>query len=180
MAREIPVSNGTTALVDDDDYESVMAAGPWHGLKRANGSPGAVMHDIRRPDGARTLEPLHRFLMGRRHVDHRNGDPLDNRRVNLRPATVSQNCRNRRVQSNNKSGYKGVYYSDREGIYIAQIGYRKRRYRLGRFEDPIEAALAYDMAARRMHKGFARLNFPGPGEVGARSRDPAAEPAGAV
>lgn len=92
-------------------------------------------------------------------VDHRNNDVLDNRRENLRFATRSQNNRNRRVNRNNKSGYKGVSVDKRcpdrwqAAIYVAP-----KQIRLGSFSTPEAAALAYNRAALKYYGEFARLN----------------------
>ncbi|HLP67790.1 MAG TPA: AP2 domain-containing protein [Rhizobium sp.] len=115
------------------------------------------MNDI----GERIL--LHRLLLGvhgtKKIVDHRNLSRLDNRRANLRTATKSQNGYNRTKRSDNKSGYKGVYRCRQTGLWRAEISAEKIKHKLGRFADPIEAARAYDEAARRLHGDFARTNF---------------------
>lgn len=103
---------------------------------------------------------LHRVLLGlapgdRRKVDHKNGNGLDNRRSNLRLATNSQNCANRGKQSNNTSGYKGVFWSNRDKLYEVKIC---RTY-VGGFKDPISAAKAYDAAAIARYGEFAKTNF---------------------
>jgi hypothetical protein len=106
---------------------------------------------------------MHRQILGAppgQQVDHINGDTLDNRRVNLRLATHGQNQHNRGKYRNNKSGYKGVSWDKAAGKWRAQIKFNNKKYNLGRYHDPIEAALAYDAAAIRLHGAFARLNFP--------------------
>ena len=110
---------------------------------------------------------LHRFLLNVNdpliEVDHINGNPLDNRRCNLRQATKRQNRANTGKRKNNTSGYKGVHYTKRRShlfkpwaAYLGTLG--KNRF-LGYFESAIEAAKAYDKAAFEMHGEFARLNF---------------------
>lgn len=93
-------------------------------------------------------------------VDHKNGNPLDNRKSNLRVATHSQNLINRGKPVHNTSGYKGVSFRKSENCYEAYITVRKKRIRLGLFDDIIKAAKAYDYAALKYHKEFAVLNFP--------------------
>jgi len=114
-----------------------------------------------------------RFLMHREimhvsdelQVDHvAIGDTLNNRESNLRIATVSQNCANRRKRSDNTSGYKGVTFYQRNGMWMAQLctrmnGCRRNRF-LGYFDTPEEAAVAYDIESIRIHGAFAHLNFP--------------------
>lgn len=106
------------------------------------------------------LVMLHRFLIGSDPpmVDHINGDPLDNRRSNLRVATNAENQRNRGPQKNNRSGMKGVT-RNRKG-WMARIKVDGKPMHLGTFSSPDEAARAYDLAAQVHHGQFARLNFP--------------------
>jgi hypothetical protein len=92
-------------------------------------------------------------------VDHINGDRLDNQRGNLRIATRQQNCWNTTKRKGNyTSPYKGVSW--RRGQWAAYITVSNRQRPLGKFADPIEAARAYDCAAREMFGEFAYLNFP--------------------
>jgi hypothetical protein len=91
-------------------------------------------------------------------VDHRNCDGLDNRRSNLRFATHAQNTRNRRKKKNGVSQFRGVWFY--KGKWGSQIKGQGKRIYLGRFDNEIDAARAYDKAALEYHKEFARLNFP--------------------
>ena len=93
-------------------------------------------------------------------VDHINHDTLNNCLSNLRLATYSQQAQNRRLRSNNISGYRGVYFRKDSGRWRAQISVNGKQIHLGHFNDPIEAAHAYDSAARIHHGEFAQLNFP--------------------
>lgn len=92
-----------------------------------------------------------------RHIDHINGEGLDNRRENLRSATPTQNHCNRGRQSNNTSGYKGVTFDKRLKRWQAQIQYRGKYKYLGQFDTPEEAAVAYALAATELHGEFLRL-----------------------
>lgn len=105
---------------------------------------------------------MHNLLTGWALVDHVNGDGLDNRRVNLRPATRSQNQGNRRKFLSTASQYKGVTpWAKDKARWIAVC---RRKKVLGVFNSEAEAALAYDAAARQEFGEYAALNFPGPGE----------------
>lgn len=90
------------------------------------------------------------------YSDHINGDRLDNRRANLRPATPQENAFNQKTNRNNKSGYKGVRKLD--GRWQAQIHKDGRQYYLGSYPSPELAAAAYNGAATVLYGAFARPN----------------------
>lgn len=92
-------------------------------------------------------------------IDHIDGDGLNNYPENLRAATRDENARNVRMKTN-KSGYTGVCWRKDCKKYQAQITADRKNRHLGMFDDPIEAAKAYDKAAREYHGEFATLNFP--------------------
>lgn len=91
------------------------------------------------------------------NIDHINGDPSDNRLVNLRPATQAENCRNTRLRSNNTSGFKGVYFAKYSQRWAAAIRVDGHLRYLGSFETAEEAHAAYCGAATQFHGEFARL-----------------------
>ncbi len=161
---DVPLTRGLFAIVDAEDAELVGRYN-WCAGPTSDGSAFRAQRGDMHPSGERqyTLY-LHAFLIyGRgphghgRQVDHRNHDPLDNRRANLRAATYSTNGANRRGWG--RSGYKGVYVRP-DGRFAAQIKKNKTSTHLGRFLCPVEAARAYDAAARVLHGEFAKLNFP--------------------
>jgi hypothetical protein len=90
-------------------------------------------------------------------VDHINLDTLDNRKCNLRICTDSQNKMNRKVQSNNKYGLKGVYYHKRHKKYYAQIRLNKKKIDIGFFDTKEGAYKAYCEAAKKYHGSFSRF-----------------------
>lgn len=169
MARTIKLTKGYETIVDEQDFE-YLSQHRWKALvtKGLVYAARTKMLSGRLSSGCRrsTIVLMHRVIIGAKtgeQVDHRNTDTLDNRRKNLRIATVRQNAANAR-KTRGCSRFKGVYWNKGKHLWQAQIadgireGKQVVRY-LGRFEHEIEAARAYDRAARRMHGEFARLNF---------------------
>lgn len=112
--------------------------------------------------GASTLS-MHRLIMGypANIIDHVNGNCLDNRKINLREVSYSENRRNSAKQTNTKCRYRGVYErKDYKGKYRAQIRYDGKIINIGTFKCPIEAARAYDKYALEAYGKFATTNFP--------------------
>ncbi|HJX51580.1 MAG TPA: AP2 domain-containing protein [Polyangia bacterium] len=88
-------------------------------------------------------------------TDHRNHNPLDNRRGNLRIATPSQNNQNARISSINSSGFKGVWYDKRCKRWATAIKLGGKRFFLGRYKTSELASEKYKEAAIRMFGEFA-------------------------
>lgn len=159
MVIELPLSQGKVALIDDEDAH--LAEFKWHA--RHNGRN--LWYAARCVGPQRRTVSLHRVILpGCVQVDHINGDGLDNRRANLRPASARENQFNGRMRADNTTGYKGVTWDARDRVWRARVNAKGRRMSLGSFHDPVEAARAYDEAARRLFGEFAALNFPEDGE----------------
>lgn len=156
--KEIPISGGYVALVDEGDYDRITSVGAWMASPR----PGHTTYAARsaRKDGRWTTVFMHSLITGWRLVDHVNGNGLDNRRSNLRPATPSQNQANRSTRRDSSSGFKGVYwYTDRQ-LWRARITANRKVRSLGYFRTAEAAARAYDEAALELFGAYARPNFP--------------------
>ena len=158
---EIPLTRGYVALVGAEDAERVRGF-KWHACVLRH--TVYAVRNVRRDDGTQTKQSMHAFLVGEKGVDHVNGNGLDNRRSNLRSASLSENGQNRRKPARNTSGFKGVTWKKRERKWQAQIGIDGKLRHLGLFATAEEAGRAYDQAARDLHGPFATLNFPRAGE----------------
>jgi hypothetical protein len=160
----IPLTRGYAALIDDADHERVIAAGPWQANVRRDGTVYAV-HSVRKPDGHRTMEYMHRFIAAvtdrKVRVDHRNRYGLDNRRGNLRiGVTASQNAANSNsIKRGETSRFKGVQWDKRHSKWVAKIRVNYKVKQLGLFAIEVDAARAYDAAAREHFGEFAKCNL---------------------
>ena len=104
---------------------------------------------------------MHRFLINApkgKSVDHINGDTLDNRKENIRLCSHKENIRNRKINKNNKSGYKGVHIENLGKKWISQIVVDGLKIRARGFETAKEAAIHYNNMAIKYFGEFARLN----------------------
>lgn len=100
------------------------------------------------------------FVHGRwpvEHIDHIDGDGLNNRIDNLREATHSENLRNRGATTKNTSGFKGVSWHKARRKWQAQIKTNGRKKHLGSFDTPEAAYAAYCAAAEDLHGDFAMV-----------------------
>lgn len=105
---------------------------------------------------------IHRLILGitdpNVFVDHINHNGLDNRRSNLRVCTNQQNICNCHIPKNNKSGCKGVYWSEERHKWCAQITINNKTKLLGRFTDYEDAVEARNKAAEKYYGEFANEN----------------------
>ena len=91
-------------------------------------------------------------------VDHINGNTLDNRFDNLRLGTQADNCKNRKENKNNKSGFKGVSWHKKKKRWRAQIRVNNKRIHLGYFNNKFYAAVVYARAAKKYFGEWRRKN----------------------
>lgn len=164
MTKSIPLTQGKIALVDDEDYE-YLNQWKWQARKNRRGDRVWTWYAARleNQSGRRVLLLMHRVIMAvadsNLKVDHRDGDGLNNQRSNLRECTNSENSKSRRRSQNNTTGYKGVTL-EKSGKYRARIRVNYKSINLHSYLTAIEAARAYDDAAKKYYGDFALLNFP--------------------
>jgi hypothetical protein len=165
----IRLTQDKIAIIDDDDFERVSKH-KWYYRGRYGSrvnEQGYVLRTVRETGKKQTTISLQRFVMNNPEgfqVDHVNGDRLDNRKCNLRVATMEQNSHNSTLRKNNTSGFKGVYFKKANQRFFAKISINKKPTHLGYFSTAIDAAKTYDEAARKHYGEFATLNFPNDGE----------------
>ncbi len=159
--RRIPLTQGRFAIVDPADYQS-LSRYKWRLCKTKGKNVLYAERTTRRADGKYSRILMHRQLIRPPKgcvIDHVSGSGLDNRRANLRLATVAQNAWNAGGRGA-RSGYKGVWLAKDKGLWRASIVCCGERKHLGYFRDKRDAAKAYDRAAREYHGEFAVPNFP--------------------
>jgi len=153
--RRIRLAKDRFAVVDPEDFRK-LSLYDWH-LHENKGKCYAVTFN----EGK--ILYMHRFITNAPKgtiIDHRNHESLDNRKVNLRFATHSQNCCNKKILKKGTSKYRGVGIDKKSKKWRAVIYYNGIRKYLGSFENEEDAARAYDNAAKIYHGEFAMLNFP--------------------
>lgn len=132
----------------------------WHAV-RQKGRRFHVFYADRKegPRGRQRHVLMHRALTGWHRTDHIDGNGLNNQRYNLREVTHAQNSYNS-VSRHGSSRYKGVSWWKNQGKWTARLAHNGQDFWLGYYTDEIEAALAYDRAAREQFGEYAVLNFP--------------------
>lgn len=145
--KEIPLTKGRTALVDDADY-NYLNQWKWQCSQgyavRAEGTKSIIMHRVIMDAPKGTF------------IDHINGTRCDNRRDNLRFCSNAENIRNIGLSAHNTSGCKGV--TRFRGKWLARITVDRVSKHLGIFADIHDAARAYNEAALEYHGEFAYQN----------------------
>lgn len=161
--KEIPLYRGKEivafALVDDENYDE-LNRWTWRGNEKGR---AVRCYNIK---GKKFHVFMHRVITNAPvgvEVDHKDRNPLNNQKGNLRFATRQQNQSNAPKQRGlYTSKYKGVSLCSENGKWHAGICINLKSFNLGYYDTEIEAAKVYDQQARRHFGEFAYLNFPLP------------------
>jgi hypothetical protein len=155
----IPLGKGRFALVDESDF-TMLDARSWRALAGKT-TTYAVASSRSRKLGTTAALLMHRVIMGAsqdKQVDHINQNGLDNRRSNLRVVAPSGNYANSRARRHGASMFKGVHKSGER--WESSFTFDGRKARLGRFDSEIEAAIAFDAAAREVYGEAWQVQLP--------------------
>ncbi|MBW8041200.1 MAG: endonuclease [Planctomycetes bacterium] len=159
--RRIHLTQGKYAIVDPEDYHR-LSKHKWHLVRSPRSDYAARCITIGK--GRQKHIAMHRVIMNAwdgQFIDHINHNGLDNRKANLRLASMAQNSWNKRKQrGKHSSKYKGVSWFARAKKWQARIQANGTKIFLGNFTKEIDAAKAYDRAAIKYHRDFAYLNLP--------------------
>ncbi len=146
----IELSQNKECIVDEEDF-TLLSQWSWYYdtgyATRHNGNKKVRMH-------RQLTGNVVGFV-----VDHINGNTLDNRKSNLRLCSVRDNIRNRKLNKNNKSGYKGVSWDIKANKWRARIMINRKEKHLGTFGNKVDAAKCYDSASIKYFGEFGKLNF---------------------
>lgn len=159
MTREIQLSRGMAAIVDDEDYSFLLSFTWFADPCSPRRKTFRARHNFCVNGSTRALL-MHRLVAAVSHadvVDHINHNPLDNRRCNLRICSHEENAFNR-INTKHSSVYKGVTWHKAANAWCAQIASNGIKRHLGCFKDELDAAAAYDTAAILIHGEFACTN----------------------
>ena len=157
--RRILLTRGMFAIVDPDDYE-YLSAFNWHVVE--GGEPYYAVRIGRKSEKRKGKNIwMHRVILNLdddQICDHINHNGLDNRKCNLRNVTHRQSSMNVRKQFNTSSIYKGVVWYKRCKKWMSQIKVNQKCICLGYYFSEIEAAIAYNNAAKKHFGEYACLN----------------------
>lgn len=160
--RKIPLTQGEFAVVDPEDYERLSKC-KWYLIKSPTGMYAARWQRLPGKNKRKRIW-MHREVIdvpANMVCDHINRMGLDNRKVNLRPATVSQNLCNRpKRKTRTLSKYKGLEWDKIQRKWKVRIQLNGLKTYIGSFKSEIDAARAYDEAVKKNHGEFACPNFP--------------------
>jgi hypothetical protein len=155
------LTQGKYAIVDPEDYAALIKY-KWH-VHKAPHTFYAVHSLTNGKKQPRKNAQMHNLIIKippGMFIDHINHNGLDNRKANIRTATRTQNIWHRKkFKRPSRSQYKGVDWLKTQNKWRARIRVNGKRIYLGSFKNEIDAAKAYDVAAKKYHHEFAVLNF---------------------
>ena len=147
--------------VDEEDFEFLDKM-TWTVFRARNTFYAAgIIRKRYRKDGDPARVKMHRWIMkcpDGMQVDHKDGNGLNNQKDNLRIATHAQNSKNKRVIRQTPSGFKGVAYNAKKGLYCARIGVDGKLIHGGWTKNKYAAALKYNEMAILYFEEFACIN----------------------
>lgn len=158
--KQIQLSQGRVALVDDEDFEKLNQY-KWCANKIRKTYYATTYWGIKK-SGSYGHLTMHRLILnitdGKILIDHRDNNGLNNQKKNLRIATTSQNAMNSGANKSGTSKYKGVSRASRGESWQARISKGGKHEYLGYFSNENDAAIAYNKAAIQLHGEFANPN----------------------
>jgi len=162
--KEIPLTQGKAAIVDDEDFDR-LSLHKWHAIKGRGRLYTYYAIRNAKVNGRDTIIQMHREILGLSTggpgiVDHKDGNGLHNSKNNIRLATYSTNNYNCKMKCSNTSGYRGVSWYERYGKWWAYINVNGKRIFCGYYSNKMDAVIARDKAAVRFYGKDAILNFP--------------------
>ena len=152
----VPLTKGYEAVIDAADVHLVVGYNWFADTSRSSVYAQRTVNTGSRPGSIK----MHRLILGCPDgffVDHKDGNGLNNRRSNLRIATVAENNRNSKFRKNNTSGYKGVSFHKSSGKWHAVIWVDSKPIFLGAYNSPELAHIAYVKASYEIHGEFGRV-----------------------
>lgn len=160
MAKEIQLTQGQVALVDDEDYEALSQ---WKWYAHRNYNTFYARRNISLTNGKQVMVLMHHAIIGRPNpglkTDHKDGDGLNNQRYNIHYVTNRQNSQNKRYYNRDKpsSQYPGVSWAKHAKKWRARIQINGKYKHLGYFEEELDAAQTYENAVEEIGEVITQI-----------------------
>jgi hypothetical protein len=152
----VPLTKGYDAVIDAEDVHLVEGCS-WYSIENKRTVYAAAWGNEKYN---RNVMPMHRVLLGLKpggdFVDHIDGNGLNNRKSNLRLATISQNNHNQKLSSSSTSGLKGASFHKLRKRWRAQIKLNGNKIHIGYYDTAEQAHAAYCKASAQLHGEFGR------------------------
>mgnify|MGYP001591247148 FL=1 len=150
MTAEIPLSQGKTALIDDEEIPLVQRY-RWCAVYAKHTKSYYAVSSMKSKTGDWRNMRMHRLIMNcpkDKQVDHINHDTLDNRKINLRIVNNAENNQNRRAQSGSKSEIRGVTWRADTQKWHVRVELNGKKHCFGQYLNLKDA----EMAAKNARK----------------------------